>query len=154
MSTASFTQDTSDPTIFHNSIDVDYSDGTSTTFTIDTKGIKGDTGTAAGFGRPTIVIDEATGVPSAAITATGPDTAKIFNFAFTGLKGNKGETGATGATGPQGPQGLQGIPGEQGPKGEPGATGPTGPQGERGEKGDQGPQGIKGDQGIQGPQGE
>ena len=154
MSTASFTQDTSDPTIIHNAIDVDYSDGTSTTFTIDTKGIKGDTGAAAGFGRPTIIVDDSTGVPSAAITATGPDTAKIFNFAFAGLKGNKGATGPTGATGPQGPKGDQGPQGLQGPQGEPGATGPTGPQGERGEKGDQGPQGVKGDQGPTGPQGE
>ena len=154
MSTTSFTQDTSDPTIFHNAIDVDYSDGTSTTFTIDTKGIKGDTGTAAGFGTPTISVDDSKGVPSAAITATGPNTAKIFDFAFSGLKGETGETGPTGATGPQGPKGDQGPQGIQGPQGEPGATGPTGPQGERGEKGDQGPQGVKGDQGIQGPQGE
>ena len=132
MSTASFTQDTTDPTIFHNAIDVAYSDGTSTTFTIDTKGIKGDkgdtgaagptgeTGVSAGFGQPTIIVDDTTGVPSAEITATGPNTAKIFNFAFSGLKG---ETGATGATGPQGPKGDQG---EVGPQGIQGPQGPTG----------------------------
>ena len=114
MSTASFTQDTSDPTIFHNAIDVAYSDGTSTTFTIDTKGIKGDKGEAAGFGTPTITVDDSRGLPYAEITATGPNTAKVFNFAFSGLKGETGQTGATGATGPQGPKGDTG---EQGPQG-------------------------------------
>ena len=177
MSTASFTQDTSDPTIFHNAIDVAYSDGTSTTFTIDTKGIKGDKGEAAGFGRPTITIDNYGGVPSASITATGPNTAKIFNFEFSGLKGERGQTGATGATGatgpigPQGPQGIQGPKGDQGPQGLQGPkgdaftyddftpeqlsalTGPTGPKGDKGETGPQGPQGIKGDTGSQGERG-
>ena len=156
MSTASFTQDTSDPTIFHNAIDVAYSDGTSTTFTIDTKGIKGDkgdtgatgatgeTGAAAGFGQPTIIVDDTTGVPAAEITATGPNTAKIFNFAFSGLKGERGQTGATGATGPQGPQGVQGPIGLTGPQGIQGEVGPIGPTG---------PQGIQGIQGPQGPTG-
>ena len=162
MSTASFTQDTSDPTIFHNAIDVAYSDGTSTTFTIDTKGIKGDTGAAAGFGKPTITIDNYGGIPSAEITATGPNTAKIFNFEFSGLKGETGATGATGATGPQGPkgdtgeQGIQGPKGDQGPqgvKGDQGPQGPTGAQGPKGDPGERGPQGIKGDTGSQGERG-
>ena len=83
MSTASFTQDTSDPTIFHNAIDVAYSDGTSTTFTIDTKGIKGDKGDTGATG--------ATG----AVGPTGP----------RGLQGEQGPKGDTGEQGPQGPTG-------------------------------------------------
>ena len=156
MSTASFTQDTSDPTIFHNAIDVAYSDGTSTTFTIDTKGIKGDkgdtgavgptgeTGVSAGFGQPTIIVDDTTGVPSAEITTSGPNTAKVFNFAFSGLKGQ------TGATGPQGPKGDQG---EVGPQGIQGPQGEKGDKGDKGDPGEVGPIGPTGPQGIQGPQG-
>ena len=153
MSTASFTQDTSDPTIFHNAIDVDYSDGTSATFTIDTKGVKGDkgdtgavgptgeTGAAAGFGQPTIIVDDTTGVPAAEITATGPNTAKIFNFAFSGLKGDTGEQGPKGDTGEQGPQGVQGPIGPTGPQGIQGEVGPVGPTGPQGIQGPQGPTG-------------
>lgn len=95
MSTASFTQDTSDPTIFHNAIDVAYSDGTSTTFTIDTKGIKGDKGDTGPIG------------PTGAIGPTGPR-------GLQGEQGPKGDTGETGAVGPTGPQGIQGP---QGPTG-------------------------------------
>ena len=125
MSTASFTQDTSDPTIFHNAIDVAYSDGTSTTFTIDTKGIKGDKGDTGATG--------ATG----AVGPTGPRGLQ----GEQGPQGVKGETGAVGPTGPQGPQGVQGP------------IGPTGPQGIQGEVGPVGPTGPQGIQGIQGPQG-
>ena len=84
------------------------------------QGIQGETGpagAAAGFGTPTITVDANTGTPSAEITATGPDTAKVFNFAFHNLKGAKGDTGPTGATGATGPQGPQG------PKGDTGVTG-------------------------------
>lgn len=59
-------------------------------------------GAAAGFGTPTISVGANQGTPSASVTASGPDTAKVFNFAFDGLKGE---------TGPQGPQGPQGNPG-------------------------------------------
>ena len=89
MTTASFTQDTADPTIFHNDIDVAYSDGTSTTFTIDTKGIKGDKGDTGATG--------ATG----AVGPTGPQ----------GIQGIQGEVGPVGPTGPQGIQGPQGPTG-------------------------------------------
>ena len=66
------------------------------------------TGPAAGFGVPTIsVVQGAEGTqPQIAITATGPDTAKVFNFDFTIPKGDTGtaaeviigttETGAPG----------------------------------------------------------
>lgn len=77
------------------------------------QGPKGETGVAAGFGTPTATVDANVGTPSVTITASGANTAKVFNFAFHNLKGQKGDTG------PRGPQG------EQGPKGETGATGAT-----------------------------
>lgn len=72
------------------------------------QGEKGDTGEAAGFGVPVITVDDTTGTPSATVEASGPDTAKVFTFAFSGLKGE---------TGPQGQQGPQGVTGERGPQG-------------------------------------
>ena len=61
------------------------------------KGNTGPTGAAAGFGTPTATVDAGVGNPSVTVTATGPNTAKVFNFAFEGLKGKKGDTGATGS---------------------------------------------------------
>lgn len=72
------------------------------------QGEKGDTGEAAGFGVPVISVDDTTGTPSATVEASGPDTAKVFTFAFSGLKGE---------TGPRGEQGPQGKTGTQGPQG-------------------------------------
>lgn len=66
-------------------------------------GPQGDPGAAAGFGTPTATVDESTGTPSVKVTASGPDTAKVFSFAFAGLKG---ETGDTGSTGPKGDPGT------------------------------------------------
>lgn len=66
-------------------------------------GPQGDPGAAAGFGTPTATVDESTGTPSVEVTASGPDTAKVFSFAFAGLKG---ETGDTGSTGPKGDPGT------------------------------------------------
>ena len=69
------------------------------------EGPAGHTGAAAGFGTPTATVDANVGTPAVEITATGDDTAKVFAFAFSNLKGEpgaagaKGEPGATGATG-------------------------------------------------------
>lgn len=77
---------------------ITFSDNTTTSFTVT----NGATGAAAGFGIPTASVDTSVGTPSVIVTASGPDTAKIFDFAFQNLKG------ATGATGPMGPTGPTG----------------------------------------------
>ena len=72
------------------------------------EGPTGPTGAAAGFGTPTATVDANVGTPAVEITATGDDTAKVFAFAFSNLKGEpgaagaKGEPGAAGATGATG----------------------------------------------------
>ena len=96
------------------------------------KGDKGNTGAAAGFGTPTVTVDGNTGTPSAEVSASGANTAKVFAFAFHNLKG---ETGATGPQGPKGDTGATGETGPQGPQGETGATGATGPTGPQGPAG-------------------
>lgn len=93
------------------------------------KGDKGEPGEAAGFGTPSVTVDNTSGTPSATVTAQGPDTAKRFAFAFYGLKGEqgpKGDTGSKGDKGDTGNTGPKGETGDTGPKGETGATGPAG----------------------------
>ena len=67
-------------------------------------GQRGPTGSAAGFGTPTASVDANVGTPSVSVSASGPNTAKVFNFAFKNLKGQKGDTGGVssvnGKTGP------------------------------------------------------
>lgn len=89
------------------------------------QGQKGDTGAAAGFGTPTCstTTGNAGTNASVSVSASGPNTAKVFNFKFTiprgntGAQGAKGDTGATGATGPKGDKGDTGATGPQGPSG-------------------------------------
>ena len=80
------------------------------------QGPRGETGAAAGFGTPTATVDANVGTPSVTISASGANTAKVFNFAFKNLKGQKGDTG------PRGPQGEQGATGPQGPQGKAGTS--------------------------------
>lgn len=108
---------------------------------IGPQGPKGATGAAAGFGTPTATVDNATGVPSVTITASGEDTDKVFAFAFKNLKGEKGE---------QGPAGAAGAAGAAGPKGDAGPQGPIGPTGPKGDQGETGPAGAAGAKGATG----
>lgn len=102
----------------------------------------------------TASVDDTIGTPAVTVTKTGATDAPVFNFDFTGLKGEKGaagekgEPGTPGETGPVGPQGPQGIQGEKGTTGEPGATGPAGPEGPVGPQGPAGPAGANGTNGF------
>ena len=59
-------------------------------------GATGAQGAAAGFGTPTASVTNTVGTPSVTVTASGSNTAKVFNFAFTNLKGDTGATGPAG----------------------------------------------------------
>ena len=83
-------------------------------------------GTAAGFGNPVATVDGNTGTPSVEVTASGPDTAKVFTFTFKNLKGAKGAKGDPGAKGDKGDPGEKGAPGDPGAKGDPGKAGSDG----------------------------
>ena len=54
-------------------------------------------GDTAGLGTPSASVDANVGVPSVAVTATGPDTAKQFSFEFHNLKGEPGASTAEAA---------------------------------------------------------
>ena len=56
-------------------------------------GPQGPTGDAAGFGTVSATVDSNVGTPSVTVTASGPDTAKQFSFAFHNLKGEQGDAG-------------------------------------------------------------
>ena len=125
------------------------------------QGGKGNTGAAAGFGDPTATVDQTTGTPSVSVEATGPNTAKVFSFAFAGIKGEQGIQGIQGETGETGEAAGFGEPTAtvDNNVGTPGVTvTATGPDTAKvfsfafvNLKGDQGEQGI---QGVQGEQGE
>ena len=57
-------------------------------------GVDGTDGDAAGFGTVAATVDNTIGTPAVSVSASGPDTAKNFTFAFTGLKGATGVTSA------------------------------------------------------------
>lgn len=101
-------------------------------------GKDGAAGVAAGFGDVTATVDNNVGTPSVKVTPGGPDTAKTFDFKFSGLKGEKGDTGAKGEQGIQGPAGPQGEVGPKGDPGENGKDGATGPAGAKGADGENG----------------
>ena len=63
---------------------------------------KGDTGDAAGFGTPTATVDANVGTPGVQVTASGPDTAKVFAFEFSNLKGDTGPVGTVNGQTPDG----------------------------------------------------
>lgn len=108
----------------------------------DSVNIKGPQGTSAGFGTPTASVDANVGTPSVKVTASGADTAKVFNFEFKNLKGEKGEKGSTGATGDTGATFTPSVSasGDITWTNDKGLANPTKVN-------------IKGPQGIQGPQG-
>lgn len=75
----------------------------------------GEGGTSAGFGVPTA---EATALapgaqPTVEVSASGSNTAKIFNFSFGIPQGAQGPQGETGPAGPQGPAGEPGLTTDQ-----------------------------------------
>ena len=117
------------------------------------KGDTGATGAAAGFGTPTATIDANVGTPSVTVTASGANTAKVFNFAFQNLKGQPGTNGVDGA------KGDKGDTGEKGEKGDPFTYADftteqlAALKGDKGDKGDTGSQGIQGEQGEPGTNG-
>lgn len=71
------------------------------------KGQDGDPGAAAGFGTPQASVDANVGTPSVTVSASGPDTAKIFDFSFKNLKGAKGDKGDNGEKGETGTRGSR-----------------------------------------------
>lgn len=105
-----------------------YGEGSETNFEFNFKipkgatGQKGDTGesgTPAGIAQPTVSVNILPPEEDAKVTvsASGPDTAKVFNFNFSIPRGQKGETGGIGPTGPIGPIGPIGPTGQNGSDG-------------------------------------
>ena len=58
-------------------------------------GTNGTDGTPAGFGEIVATVDNSTGTPNVTVTTSGPNEAKNFKFAFTGLKGEAGSGGGS-----------------------------------------------------------
>ena len=89
------------------------------------KGEPGKDGTLGATPDITVMatVDETGGVPDVNVSKSGTILNPIFDFAFTGLKGDKGDVG------PQGEPGPKGKDGQEGPKGEPGEPGPAGADG-------------------------
>lgn len=117
-------------------------------------GPQGEPGAAAGFGSATAMIDDTTGTPDVSVELSGPDTAKVFAFSFSGLKGEtgaKGDTGDKGDTGATGPQGVSITDAEINESGRLIITLSAGEPIDAGNA--VGPTGAKGDTGATGPEG-
>lgn len=76
-------------------------------------GTPGSDGTSAGFGTPSAIVTtlEDNEDATVKVTASGEDTAKVFNFEFgipKGAKGDKGEPGTDGINGTNGNDGANG----------------------------------------------
>lgn len=65
-------------------------------------GDTGPAGQAAGFGQATATVGTGSGTPTVTVSTSGPDSAKVFAFAFDGLKGTTGDPGPTGPKGDPG----------------------------------------------------
>lgn len=76
-------------------------------------GADGNDGAAAGFGTPTVTTTTGNPGTNASVTVTAntssPNTAKVFNFAFTIPRGNTGAPGQDGADGQDGAPGANGY---------------------------------------------
>ena len=80
---------------------INYTDGEQSYFTV-TNGSDGVDGTSATIVNATASITGTTGTPDVTVTLGGTEFERVFNFAFSNLKGDKGDTGATGSTGATG----------------------------------------------------
>ena len=130
------------------------------------QGPQGNSGAAAGFGTPAASASKlaAGAQTTVAVTASGPDTAKVFTFEFGIPQGERGERGLQGLQGEKGDTGAYFTPAvsaeglltwtNNGGLTNPASANIKGPKGDKGERGEQGPKGDKGEQGEQGPQGD
>lgn len=69
------------------------------------KGDKGENGVTPDV-TATASVDQTTGNATVTVTKTGAETSPVFNFSFTGLKGERGEQGQPGENGEPGADGV------------------------------------------------
>lgn len=129
------------------------------------QGPQGNSGAAAGFGTPAASASKLAAGAQAmvAVTASGPDTAKVFTFEFGIPQGERGERGLQGLQGEKGDAGAYFTPAvsaeglltwtNNGGLTNPESANIKGPKGDKGEQGAQGPQGETGPRGETGPTG-
>lgn len=129
------------------------------------QGPQGNSGAAAGFGTPAASASKlaAGAQATVAVTASGPDTAKVFTFEFGIPQGERGERGLQGLQGEKGDAGAYFTPAvsaeglltwtNNGGLTNPESANIKGPKGDKGEQGAQGPQGETGPRGETGPTG-
>lgn len=61
------------------------------------QGPQGDAGANATITNATASVTATTGTPTVTVTVGGTESARTFDFAFSGIKGEKGDTGAPGS---------------------------------------------------------